>query len=238
MNREYHRWFSHALQRDMDLLVHGHAGAPILVFPTSMGRFFEYEDRGMVGAIADVIDEGRVQLFCIDSVDRESWYNYSAHPRWRIARHTQYDQYVVNEVLPFIGNRNWTNKLFVTGCSFGGYHAVNFALKHPERVDSCISLSGAFDIKSFIRGYYDDDCYFNNPMDFLPNLTDEWFLNLYRNKVGFILATGEWDVCLDANLKLSGLLNGKGVRHWLDVWGDHTQHDWPWWHRMIRKYLT
>ena len=238
MNREYHRWFNPTLHRDMELLVFGHGGIPIVVFPTSMGRFFEYEDRGMVGALHEVIDRGNVQLYCVDSVDGESWYNYGAHPRWRVLRHVQYDHYVMNEVLSFVKHKNWSDKLFVTGCSFGGYHAVNFALRHPERVDSCISLGGAFDIKQFIQGYYDDDCYFNNPMDFLPNLTDEWYLSLYRKKVGFILGTGEWDVCLDANIKLSTALNQKGVRHWLDVWGDHTKHDWPWWQMMIRKYLS
>ena len=220
------------------MLVFGHSGISIIVFPTSMGRFFEYEDRGMVGAIRDVIEQGRVQLYCVDSVDSESWYNYGAHPRCRILRHVQFDHYVMNEAIPFVKSKNSSEKLFVTGCSFGGYHAVNFALKHPEQVDSCISLSGSFDIKPFIAGYYDDDCYFNNPMDFLPNLNNDWYLNLYRNKVGFILATGEWDVCLDANLKLSRLLHSKGVKHWLDVWGDHTKHDWPWWHMMIRKYLS
>ena len=222
----------------MEILVFGHAGMPMLVFPTSRGRFFDYEDRGMVGAIWDVIEGGNVQLFCVDSVDAESWYNFSAHPRWRVLRHVQYDRYISDEVLPFIRNRNWSEKLFVTGTSFGGYHAVNYSLRHPEQVDKCISLSGAFDIKQFIQGYYDNDCYFNNPVDYLPNLTDERYLNLYRTKVGFVLATGEWDMCLDANLKLSGILNGKSISHWLDLWGDHARHDWPWWHQMIRKYLT
>jgi len=222
----------------MEMLLFGHAGTPILVFPTSMGRFFQYEDRGMVNAVRDVIDRGNVQLHCIDSVDAESWYNYGAHPRWRVLRHVQYEQYVIREVLPFIKSRNSSDKLFVTGCSFGGYHAVNFALKHPDLVDCCISLSGTFDIKSHVMGYYDDDCYFNNPVDYLPNLHDEWYLNLYRTKTGFILATGEWDMCLDVNLKLSAILNSKGVKHWLDVWGDHTQHDWSWWQMMMRKYVT
>jgi esterase/lipase superfamily enzyme len=222
----------------MELLVFGHAGIPLIVFPTSCGRFFDYEDRGMVGALWDVIESGGVQLYCVDGVDKESWYNYSAHPRWRVVRHLQYEEYLLREVLPLVNQKNWSRKLFVTGCSFGGYHAVNFALKHPDVVDSCICLSGAFDIKRFIQGYYDDDCYFNNPMDFLPNMSDEWFLHLYRTKVRFVLATGDWDICLDANIKLSGVLNGKGVRHWLDVWGDHTKHDWPWWQMMIRKYLS
>jgi len=237
MQREYHRWRSNALQRDMEFLVFGHGGTPVIVFPTSVGRFFDYEDRGMVGAIADIIDRGAVQLYCVDSVDGESWYNYGAPPRARVERHLQYDRFILSETIPFIRFRNSSGSLFVTGCSFGGYHAVNFSLRHPDMVDRCISLSGAFDIKQFIAGYYDDDCYFNNPVDFLPNMKDEWYLNLYRTRVGFILAAGEWDSCLDDNVRLSRMLNDKGVKHCLDVWGNHTQHDWPWWKMMIRKFL-
>jgi esterase/lipase superfamily enzyme len=87
-------------------------------------------------------------------------------------------------------------------------------------------------------GFSDVELYYHNPMEYLPNLTDHWFLNLYRTKIEFILATGEWDFCLDSNLALSKIFDSKGVRHWLDVWGDHTRHDWPWWQRMIRKFLS
>ena len=36
----------------MELLVFGHAGMPVLIFPTSQGKYFEYEDRGMTGVLA------------------------------------------------------------------------------------------------------------------------------------------------------------------------------------------
>ncbi len=81
MRRHYHKWFSHGLNRDMELLVFGHAGQPAIVFPTSCGRFYEFEDRGMVHAVHGKIAAGQVQLFCVDSVDGESWYNRDAAPR-------------------------------------------------------------------------------------------------------------------------------------------------------------
>jgi esterase/lipase superfamily enzyme len=238
MKREHHHWFSPILQKEMELLSFGSGGIPVIVFPTSTGRFYEYEDRGMVSAVGDIINRQGVRLYCVDSVDSESWYNQNAHPRSRVLRHNQYEQYILKEVIPFVHEANPTGKLFVTGCSFGGFHAVNLALKHPEVVDNCISLSGSFDITSLMQGYRDQDSYYNNPIEYLPNLTDEHYLNLYRTKVGFILATGEWDFCLDANLKLSRLLDAKRVKHWLDVWGDHTRHDWPWWQMMIKKFLS
>jgi esterase/lipase superfamily enzyme len=221
----------------MEILVFGHAGTPVLVFPTSMGRFYDYEDRGMVGELAGSLDRGSVQLFCIDSVDAESLYNKSISPRTRIARHTQYDRYVRREVVSFTHGKNPARNLVVTGCSFGGYHAVNFALRYPSEVAGCISMSGVFDIKPFLDGYYDEDVYFNNPVDYLPNLSDESYLNLYRTKLRLVLAAGEWDICLDANRRMSDILREKGVNHHLDLWGDGTKHDWPWWRRMAHKYL-
>lgn len=143
MNREYHKWYSRTLGRDMELLIFGHGGAPLLVFPTSMGRFFEFEDRGMIEANRWKYESGQLQAFCIDSVDKESWYNYGAHPGYRVWRHMQYERYVVEEVLPLIRHRNG-NGLTVTGASFGGYHAMNFALRHPDLISRCVCMSGAF----------------------------------------------------------------------------------------------
>src|SRR5579863_481263 len=162
MNREYHKGYSQELHREMELLVFGHAGTPLLVFPTSMGKFFEYEDRGMVGALGGKIERGELQVFCPDGIDTESWYNKGVHPRVRVLRHLQYERYILHEFVPFIRWKNQTPRLAVTGCSFGGYHAVNFAFKHPDVVTHCVSMSGSFDIHQFLDGYYDNDCYFNN----------------------------------------------------------------------------
>jgi esterase/lipase superfamily enzyme len=237
MNREYHTWQSPSLARKMELLVFGHAGTPIIVFPTSRGRFYDYEDRGMVEAVAGPVTEGRAQLICVDSVDAESWYNYDVPPRARVTRHMAFERYVLDEVLPFIAGKNPAGRLGVTGCSFGGYHAVNLALRHPDRVDECISLGGAFDIKQFIAGYYDSDCYFNNPVDFLPGLVDPWYVDRYRGKVSFVLATGERDICLGDNVRLARMLQEKDVPRTLDVWGEGAGHDWPWWQRMLAKFV-
>src|SRR5262245_27434456 len=125
MHREYHRWHSPSLGRDMELLVFGHAGARVLVFPTSLGRFYEWEDRGMVGALGHHLEQGWLQLFCVDGIDGESWYNRRSHPHWRARRHDQYDSYLAGEVLPFTAARNGNPYLIATGASFGAYHAVN-----------------------------------------------------------------------------------------------------------------
>jgi esterase/lipase superfamily enzyme len=233
LNREYHRWWSHDLQRDMELLVFGHAGTKVLVFPTSMGKYFEYEDNKMIAAVADRLEAGQLQIYCVDGVDSESWYNKRAHPYWRLQRHLQYERYILNDVIPLMWNKNWTPRTIVTGCSFGAYHAVNFAFRNPDKVTGCVTMGGSFDIRSFLDGWSSEDVYFNNPPDYLANCTDGWRYNHIRT----VLATGEWDMCWQKNEEFAAILRARGIRHELSVWGDQSYHDWPWWRPMARAYL-
>lgn len=238
MNREYHRWHSGELGREMEMLVFGHGGLPAIVFPTSQARFFEFEDNGMVGAVADKIDAGRLQLFCVDSVDAESWYNRGVGPDWRIARQVQYDNYIVREVVPFVRWRNWSPHLVALGCSFGGFHAVNTSLKHPDVFTGFLSMSGAFDMKAlgFLPGYYDANTFYNLPLDYLPGLNDPWFLDRMRGRK-YVLATGDHDQCWNDNERMAAAMRAKGIPVQLDVWGNGTRHDWPWWREMVKVYL-
>ena len=235
VNREYHRWHSPVLGREMELLVFGHAGARVLVFPTSMGRFFDWEDRGMIAALGEHLDSGSVQLFCVDGVDGESWYATSAPPAQRAIRHLQYDGYVLDEVLPFSRRRNPNPYLIVTGASFGAYHAVNFAFRHPEVAGRVIGMSGLYDIKRFTGGYSNDNVYFNNPSDFVQHEHDPERLRLLR-RLDIILAIGRDDPNCADNEHFSGLLWHKGIWHALRIW-DGWVHDWPWWQDMIRRYI-
>lgn len=236
MNREYHKRYSSRLGRDMELLVFGHTGLPVVVFPTSQGRFYEFEDRGLIASVADKIGAGHIQLWCLDSVDAESWYNRSVPPRWRIARHVQYEAWVMEEVLPIVRSKNTSPLLASLGCSFGGYHAVNIALRHPDRFTGFLSMSGAFDLSTFLNGYYDQDVYFNLPPHYLPNLTDAWYFDRYRNN-RYVLATGWDDHCRAQNQNLARIMGGKGIPHNLYIWDAWNSHDWPTWARMMNEYL-
>ncbi|MGB7135453.1 MAG: alpha/beta hydrolase-fold protein [Acidobacteriaceae bacterium] len=236
MNREYHKGHSERLGREMELLVFGHAGLPVVVFPSSQGRFYEFEDRGLIAAVAHKIDAGQIQLWCIDSVDAESWYNRNVPPRWRIARHVQYENYILDEVLPLLRSKNANPLLISLGCSFGGYHAVNIALRHPDRFTGFLSMSGAFDLSSFLGGYYDQDVYFNLPPHYLANLADPWYFDLYRRN-RYILATGWDDHCLAQNQNLARIMGEKSIPHHLYIWDAWNAHDWPTWARMMNEYL-
>lgn len=236
MRRDYVKWYSPSLHRDMELLAYGTHGFPIVVFPTSGGRFYEYEDRGMIHALSPKIERGDLQVFCADSVDQSSWYNDWAHPADKLHTQNAYDAYLALEFAPFVRNRTTWSRMGATGCSLGGYHAVNFGLRHPDLVTYVVSMSGGFDIpKRFLNGYYDQNAYFNSPLDYLPNLTDAWLLDQIRGNY-YVLTTGDGDPLLDQNYKLAHEFGVKQVPHVLDVW-EGFGHDWPWWQRMAAKYF-
>ncbi|NTU79803.1 MAG: esterase family protein [Chloroflexales bacterium] len=234
MRRDYHRWYSPALGRDMELLVFGHGGAPVIVFPTSHGRFYEFEDRGMVGALGHQIGQGWIQLFCVDSVFQESWYNYTIDTDARMWREEQYEHYLLTEVLPLIRGVNHTPYLIATGCSFGATEAVIFALRHPGIVNRVIGLSGLYDLRRFFSRYT-QGLYFHNPVDFVPNLGDAWALDRLR-ETDIILVTGRDDPSAWSNELLSGQLWGRGIGNALRLW-DGWCHDWPYWMRMANHYI-
>ncbi len=239
MNRDYQNWNSRELGRGMEMLVYGHDGLPVIVFPTSQARFYEFEDRGMVNAVRGEIEAGKLQLFCVDSVDAESWYNRGVGPDWRIARQVQYENYILREVVPYVRWKNTRcHQLATAGCSFGGYHAVNMALRNPEVFTGCLSMSGAFDMErlGFLEGFHNENVYFNLPFNYLPNLHDGRVLDAMRRNT-YVLATGVHDQCWNDNERLAGVMRAKGIPVQLDVWGDNARHDWPWWQRMVQVYL-
>lgn len=218
------------------MLVFGHSGARCLVFPTSQGRFYEWEDRGMMAALADPIARGWLQLYCVDSVDSESWYNYGAHPGARAYRHTQYDAYLAGEVLPFSRTRNDNPFVITVGASFGAYHAMAFGLKHADKVDRILAMSGLYDIRRFTGGYTDDNIYQHNPMQFIPNEHDDTRLALLRH-IDIIMASGREDRLTQSARDLSGVLWAKGIGNAYREW-DGWAHDWPYWMQMMQTYLS
>lgn len=235
MKRDYRRWYSPSLGRDMELLIFGHAGARLLVFPTSMGRFFEWEDRGMTVVLNEHLERGWLQMYCVDSVDAESWYARWKHPADRALRQVQYDSYLLREVLPLSNQLNDNPFLITTGASFGAYQAINFAFRHPHLAGRTIGMSGIYDIRDWTDGYHDDNVYFNNPVSYLPNEHDQGRLEALR-RMDIILVTGSDDPRRSGSEELSTILWQKEIGNALRIW-DGWAHDWPWWEKMIKLYI-
>lgn len=242
MNREYHKWWSPYLRRDMELLVHGHAGAKVLVFPTRGGRFFEYEDLRIVKALQPKIDAGLIQLFCVDSIDSESFYCWWAHPSGRIKRHQEFESYIINEVVPFMNEKNQNPCTISHGCSLGAFHAGNIAFRYPSKFQKLVALSGRFDLTlsveyfdDLFNGFYNEDVYFHTPTHFLPSLDCQTRLSDLQ-KMDITLVIGEEDPFKENNEHLSQILNQKGIDHDLHFW-EHRAHRGYYWRRMAPLFL-
>jgi esterase/lipase superfamily enzyme len=242
MKREYHRWYSHRMGRDMELLVFGHGGAKVLVFPTRDGRFHEYEDIGIVGSLAHKINAGHIQLFCVDSVDHDSLYCFWRHPADRIRRHMQFEDYVLNEVLPLMWSINQHPCTISHGASLGAYHAANIAFRHPHLFRKLSAFSGRYDLtinvesfRDLFDGYHDENIYYHNPSHFMPNLHCEHRLRHLRD-MDIVLTIGQDDPFLDNNLQLSRVLGEKGIHHALHIWGGRA-HRASAWRQMAPLYI-
>mgnify|MGYP001252767733 CR=1 FL=1 len=242
MNREYHHWYSKRLARDMEFLVFGHAGAKVLMFPTRDGRFYEYENLGIINVLRDKINAGHLQLFCIDSLDHETFYSRWRQPKDKIKRHILFEDYVLHEMLPFMQAKNPHPCTIAHGCSLGAYHAANLVFRHPEHFQKLVAFSGRYDLTLSVEffhdlfsGYYDDNIYFNTPSHFLPNLDEKQPLERLKN-MDITLVIGKHDPFLQNNRELSDVLKRKGIDHQYVEW-DGRAHQGQYWRQMARLYI-
>lgn len=220
----------------MEYLVHGWGGAPVLVFPTSKGRFYQWEDFRMLGPLASHLENGWIQLFCVDSVDDLSWYNFDIHQREQLDWHLAYENYLLHEFLPDLRSQNSTPFLILTGASFGGFHAVNFALRHPGIAQRVVAMSGDFQAGKYVDGYYDDDVLYNSPLDWLRQVLPNEISPRLR-ETEYLLTTGRDDFCREPTQRLSREMCRLEIPNKLYVWDDPGYHDWPMWRRQVAHYL-
>ena len=219
----------------MEFLWFGWSGYPVIMFPTSMGRFYQYEDQGTVARLFHKLERGYLQLVCVDSVDAESWYNETAPPHERGHRQEEYDAYLRTELLPYVNARSQRSDAGTFGCSFGAYHAANFSARHPESITKAVCFSGLYDIHRFTAGYWDDADYFNSPMDFIANMDAPLTSRLAR--IEWVIATGEYDSLVDQSRRFAALLEEKGIPNHGEIWPGVFGHDWPFWNDAVTRFL-
>ena len=242
MTRNYHKWFSPSLQREMEMLVFGDTGEPVLFFPTRTAHFYDYEDWQVIDALRKKIDAGLLQVWCLDSIDRESFYAKDIPPAARILRHMDYEQYVLKEVIPLVHQLNPAPTLAIAGCSLGAYHAANLAFKYPALFHKMVGLSGRYDLTTsmehfpdLFEGYRDENIYFNMPGLFMPNLEEHRLVELLK-AMEIIFVVGEKDVFLENNQYISNALWSKGIWNALHIW-DGESHKARYWRHMVQLYL-
>ena len=226
------------------VISYGHWGRPVLVFPSEQGRAYDYENNGMVDAVADLIDAGRVKLYCVDSFDAQTWSRADLPLEERARRHGAYESWIVDHVVPFVhADCGGPTDIATTGCSLGAFHAVNFALKRADLFPVAIGLSGNYDAAAWNSwGERGDATYFNNPIDYVAHLGGD-HLDWLRLRLSIVLVVGQgaWEThptgALPSTRQFAGLLQDKGIPCELDLWGHDVAHDWPWWQRQLAHHL-
>ena len=240
MERHITSWFSPNLQMEMPLVRYGTGGQTLLMLPTAAADYLEYERFYLVDSIAPFIEHGKIRAYSINSVNKWSLLNKEMPPKLKAELLTRYDRYITEEVLPLIRNDNEEQfaRPITTGASLGAYLAANEYFKHPDLFKGTIPMSGSYDIRSFLDGFYDDNVYFNNPVDYLSKLDDDHYLPILRQADSIYIMTGQGSYeDPDRSKQLSGILKSKGIPHTLDLWGGDVDHDWPWWRKMLPHVL-
>lgn len=239
MERNLISWYSPSLSREMPIVTYGYYGFALLLVPTASADYLEYERFQLIDAVQPFVDGGKVKVFSINSINDESWMNNEMDPRHKAIRHQQWNDYVYNEVIPFI--RTHTSQdtpIIVCGASFGALHSANLFFKRPDLLDGFIAMSGVYELTEYTKGYWDDDVYFNSPMHYMPNLTDHNVLEQIRRSrhIHLFSGSGSYEDPESAR-RLSGILYGKGIWYELDIWGNEWPHDWNTWKTVLPHYL-
>jgi len=235
VQRHYDTFQSRVLGREVEYLWFGTSGRALVMFPTSGGRYFENEDRGIVETLGDYVGEGRLQVCCIDSFNDETWNSTSLHPAERVQRHDAYDRFLAEEMMPMVAARAGRDDVALYGASFGAFHAVNFAARHPEQVARCIAFSGFYDAHRVLDGHWDELCYFHSPVAYVANMDADWVGRM--NTVEWVIATGEHDSLVADARGFSNLLRSKGIGVHSEIWPGVFGHDWPFWKQHLRRFL-
>jgi esterase/lipase superfamily enzyme len=245
MRREVREVTSASTGASGTVVAYGHWGRPVLVFPAEAGEAEEIERHGMVDAVADLLDAGRVKLYCVDAADAWSWSDRTVSLEERARRHEAYEARLLDAVVPWVVEDcgGGTVEIATAGVSLGAFHALNLALRHADRFPLALCFSGNFDPGTWHAwGERGDAAYFNSPVDYVPNLHGE-HLDWLRSRLSVLLVVGQgaWEVhptgALPGTLRMAEVLQAKGIRCELDVWGYDVPHDWPSWQRQLAHHL-
>jgi esterase/lipase superfamily enzyme len=243
VNREIAELWSDSIGAAGTVIRYGHWGRAMLVFPSEQGRAWDFENNGMVGAVAGLIDAGRLKVYCVDSFDAQSWSNVQIPVEERARQHGRYEDWILNNVMPWIyQDCGGTAEVVTFGCSMGAYHAVNFALKQAERFPLAMGFSGNYDPAS-LNGWGErgTETYFNNPLDYVGHLHGE-HLDWLRGRISVLLVCGQgqWEDttgALQSTRQFAAQLASKGIKCELDLWGHDVPHDWPSWRAQLAHHM-
>jgi len=224
----------------MTYRVYGTSGKPVVAFPCSQSHENLWEDFGMVDSLAEYIESGQIQLFAMDSIDDDTFFRTDCNRNKALRCYERYLSYIANEFLPSLVETSG-QKVLLTGCSMGAYHAANIFFRWPELADSVIALSGVYSPQWFLdlEDHMTDTARANSPLDYLTDPIDDARKEQYcSSKLIFCAGKGDGEAdMLSDTQALADVLAAQGIEAWVDVWGDDVTHDWPWWKQQMNYFL-
>ncbi|MGR3809659.1 alpha/beta hydrolase-fold protein [Jiulongibacter sp. NS-SX5] len=231
MQKESRSIFSQTLGKNLELKIYGHWGYPILVFPDAKCSPELFDTHGLIDSVKEKVDEGKIKIYAVENIDYQCLHAENLSSNIKIFNYQRYLQFVKDELIPLIQLECNVHRIGMAGTGFGGFHALNFTFKYPNFVNFLISMSGSYNIRDFLDGYFDDNVYFNSPHDFLPN-AESWTYNHLK----IVLSTSDEDGSKNENLAMSRLLGQKQIDHWYDE-QQWLEPKWPLWNSVFPKYL-
>lgn len=231
---------SESLGEDLAVNVFGTAGQPIMAF-APLGQAPEnLEEAGLVDELADYLDAGVIQLFCVSNVDGQSWAS-DGYAVERAARQEAYYQAICDEIVPLVHELSATDaRPLALGFDMGATHAAIFALRRPDLFQGCVCLSGTYDASRYFGDWMDATLYDNTPCAFLPNMpVDHPYIALYNQRQLLFCCGQEPSEAesLRTTHEIDAQLQRLGVEAWCDYWGGDVSHSWFWWKKQIRYFM-
>jgi esterase/lipase superfamily enzyme len=127
------RWRSERLGREVTVCRWGHFGQPVLVFPTAGGDAEEIERMHLVGALAPLLEAGRIKVYACDSVAGMALIRQEGGPQHRMWLQDQFHRFVRHELVPAIHmDCQEALPVWAAGASFGAFHAITVLCRFPD----------------------------------------------------------------------------------------------------------
>ncbi|MCA1803076.1 MAG: hypothetical protein LC662_11505 [Rhodothermaceae bacterium] len=230
------KWGSPSLGKQMQVNIYGTGGTPVLAFPDYNGKASDYSSLGFLDQINEQLTNEYNRFYCVSTVDKDVFNTRTNNPDGRLGLYIQYENYIMDEVIPFIKDHSGNDFLIVTGVGMGAYHALNFAFKHPETVNKVLAACGRYNIKPFFNDYFSELLYYNNPVEYFPNLNDQDIIDRIK-RLDIRIITNNKDPYRSEAEMISDALNDKWIHHSLDLWEVPEKCSYSDYSQMLRNHI-
>jgi len=233
-------FYSQNLQRTVEIPVYGHYGFALVMFPALSDSALIYEENGTIDKIKPFLNKGKCRVFAVPSINEETWFTEKLSNEEKSKQFLAYNNFISDELVPMIYAKcNGPVPIITCGASIGGFLAANSYFRRPDCFYGAISMSGFFNIEYITNYYFDDNCYYNSPVHYLPNLNDSYWLSFLKSKHHVYLYSGSGENEFPHNTEnLAKLLKEKEIKHSCEIWGSEYGHNFDTWNEMLFNILN